>query len=132
MAVTMATRASAPWFWRDLRLVYVLLVWVAFAFGLYFYFDNDLAPRREARVTPAMAAAQAAKDDALYTGSIIVVPRTGEQCWKMMLDNRTGRMWESGYVDCTAAVGPFGQDAHNKVSRAGRLHAIGAAFRDGK
>lgn len=125
----MASRASVRWFWRDIRMVYVLLVWAAFATGLFFYFDSGIAFRAGASAKPA---AQAAGADELYTGSIIVVPRTGDECWKMMLDNRTGRMWENGYIDCGAVTGVLADNQKKIEARVGRLHAIGAAFRDGR
>ena len=129
MAVAMASRASVRWLWRDIRMVYVLLVWAAFATGLFFYFDSGVTFRGVASVT---SAEPAVSDDELYTGSIIVVPRSGEDCWKMMLDNRTGRMWENGYVDCDAVAGVLAASQQNIQARAGRLNAIGAAFRDGR
>jgi hypothetical protein len=132
MAVVMVSRAPVRWLWRDIRLVYVLLVWAAFATGLFVYFDGSITLRPGARAAPVSPAAQAAKDDAIFTGSIIVVPRSGDDCWKMMLDNRTGRMWESGYVDCNAVAGALADDQRASQSRAVRLHAIGAAFREGR
>ncbi len=126
----MAARAAVSYLWRDLRLVYVLLVWAAFATALIVFFDSGVTFHgTAARPAPA---AQAASDDALYTGSVIVVPRTGNDCWKMMLDNRTGRMWEGGYVDCDASVGVLAQNHADTQARAGRLSAIGAAFREGR
>ena len=64
---------------------------------------------------PPQAKTKAQIDDEIYTGSIIVVPPTGDQCWQMMIDNRTGHMWETGYVDCYAAVSEL---AENKRSGA--------------
>ena len=51
----------------------------------------------------------------------------------MMLDNRTGRMWEVGYVDCDAALGVLADS-----KQAGTQAAPGASmrsappFRDGR
>jgi hypothetical protein len=124
----MAARAAVSYLRRDLRLVYVLFVWAAFATALILFLDGGASFHGgAARPTPA---AQAANDDALYTGSVIVVPRTGNDCWKMMLDNRTGRMWEGGYVDCDATVGLLAQGEASTQARAGRLTAIGASFRE--
>jgi len=129
MTVAMASRASVRWFWRDIRMVYVLLVWAAFGTGLFFYFDSGISFHGAASAKPA---AQVAGDDELYTGSIIVVSRSGDDCWKMMLDNRTGRMWENGYVDCGVVSGVLAAGQEKIEARVGRLHAIGAAFRDGR
>ena len=38
----MTSRASVRYLWRDIRLVYVLLAWVALAIGLFAYFDNGI------------------------------------------------------------------------------------------
>jgi len=120
----MASRASDRWFWRDVRLVYVLLVWAVFSAGLFVYFDGIITLHREASAPP-----QAAGDDELYTGSIVVVPPQGDHCWQMMLDNRTGRMWDGGYLDCGVIVDALAENKHNGTVRAVRMNAIGAAFR---
>ena len=125
----MASRASVRRFWRDIRVVYVLLVWAAFTTGLFVYFDSSITLHR---VAPPAPASQADKDDELYTGSIVVVPRFGNDCWKMMIDNRTGRMWENGYVDCDSVVGTLAESERNGATSSARLNAIGAAFRDGR
>ncbi len=127
----MAARAATSYLWRDVRLVYVLLIWAAFAAALFAFFESSVTFHGAAvRPTPAAPAAQAAIDDALYTGSMIVVPRSGNDCWKMMLDNRTGRTWEGGYVDCDATVGVLAENQADAQARAGRLNAIGASFRE--
>jgi hypothetical protein len=106
----------------------VLLVWVAFAVGLFIYFDNGIT--FHAAPTP-VPAAQAANDDELYTGSIVIVPPSGDECWQMMLDNRTGRMWESGYIGCDAVAGVLAESQRDTKARTGRLNAIGAFFHAG-
>lgn len=125
----MAARASVPRVRDDSRLVYVLLLWAAFAAGLLAYFGTGHALNR---APPARPAAQGHVDAQVYTGSIIVMPRTGNDCWKMMLDNRTGRMWEDGYLNCDTAVGERASKERTTRERVGRLHAIGSAFRDGR
>ena len=124
----MAARASVPRVWDDRRLVYVLLLWAAFAAGLLAYFGTSYALHR---APPARPAAQGHLDQ-IYTGSIIVMPASGNECWKMMLDNRTGRMWEDGYLNCDAAIGEFAVSQRGKQARVGRLNAIGSAFRDNR
>jgi hypothetical protein len=115
--------------WRDTRLVFVLLVWAAFAGALTAYLNNGIAlGGGGTHMTPA--AAPAVSDDERYAGSIVVVPFSGHDCWKMMLDNRTGRMWGVGYVDCDAAFGVLAAGRRAEASRADRLNAIGASFRD--
>jgi len=97
----MASRVSVRWFWRDARMLPVLLVWAAFAGSLLIYFNGVILPWRTAPAASA-AAPQVAGDDALYTGSIIMVPRSGDECRRLIFDNRTGTMWEDGYIDCYA------------------------------
>jgi hypothetical protein len=57
-----------------------------------------------------------------------VQPR-GNQCWQMMLDNRTGRMWENGYVDCYAAVRQLAENKSNGPISSVRIESISDAFR---
>ena len=123
----MASRVAVRRFWRDMRLVFVLLVWAAFGTGLFAYFDSSINLTVNLRPPPPVPA-QAASDDELYTGSIVVVPPRGDRCWQMMLDNRTGRMWESGYLDCDTVVDAL-TDSKRTGASAVRLNAIGSAFR---
>lgn len=126
----MASRVPVRWFWRDVRLVFVLLVWAAFGTGLFAYFDGGIDLTVNWRPAPPAPPAppQTSSDDALYTGSIVVVPPQGDRCWQMMLDNRTGRMWESGYMDCDTVVDAL-TDSRRTGASAVRLNAIGATFR---
>jgi hypothetical protein len=62
-----------------------------------------------------------------YTGSLILVPPRGENCRQMMLDNRTGRMWDKGYVNCYEAVSRSDKDQRGGMSTL-RMNAIGKAF----
>ncbi len=137
----MATRVTDRWLWRDLRLVYVLLVWAAFGFSFFYFFSGDIfgggifsgdiTLRGNAPAQPQRSQAQS--DDEIYTGSIIVVPPRGDQCWQMMLDNRTGRMWENGYVNCYTAVRQLAETKRSGAISSIRIQSISDAFRgDGK
>ena len=132
MVVPMASREKVHWLWRDLRLLYVLLVWAAFGASL-FYFFNGAAMFQGAAIAPpngaASARTQAQNEDEIYTGSIIVVPPRGDQCWQMMLDNRTGRMWETGYVDCYLAVRELAENKRSGAISTVRMQSISNAFR---
>ncbi len=78
---------------------------------------------------PAPPAPQrVASNDELYTGSIVVVPPQGDHCWQMMLGNRTGRMWEAGYMDCDT-VSDVLNDAKRNGASAERMNVIGVTFR---
>jgi hypothetical protein len=67
------------------------------------------------------------KGEAYYTGSIVLVPARGDFCWQRMIDNRTGKMWDKGYVNCYEAVSPMEKDQRVGMSSA-RINAIGRAF----
>ncbi len=121
----MAARA-AQLFWRDMRLVGMLLAWAAFGTAAVLYFSVTAQRAGPAPAGPTLS------DAALFTGSIVVVPRSGHDCWKMMLDNRTGRMWEDGYLACDLALGVPAEKRADEGKRAGRLQAIGASFRDNR
>jgi hypothetical protein len=130
----MAWRTDLSVVKRDLRLVYVLLVWAAFSFTFFYVFSGGIKPHRVEHKPPpaAQAKSKAQSDDEIYTGSIIVVPPTGYQCWQMMLDNRTGRMWETGYVDCYAAVSELAELKRTSFLNSRRIQSISSAFRGEK
>jgi hypothetical protein len=134
MAVKMVLRVKGRWLWRDLRLVYVLLVWAAFALSFLFFFSGDIfSGGFTLRGKPGVPPQQVQSDDEIYTGSIIVVPPRGDQCWQMMLDNRTGRMWENGYVNCYTAVRQLAETKRSGAISSIRIQSISDAFRgDGK
>jgi hypothetical protein len=44
-----------------------------------------------------------------------------------MIDNRTGKMWDKGYVNSYEAVSPMDKDQRVGMSSA-RINAIGRAF----
>ena len=62
-----------------------------------------------------------------YTRSIVIVPGGGDLCWQRIIDNRTGKMWDKGYVNCYEAVAPQEKDQRVGMSSA-RINAIGKAF----
>ena len=115
------------WFLRDIPRTYVLLVWLAFGFAVLIY-ANDWHPsgwttlRQQATVKPPPAN----KGEA-YTGSIIFVPTRGDECKELMLDNRTGKMWDKGPVNCNEAVSRSDRDQRSGMSTL-RMNAIGKAF----
>ena len=83
----------------------MLLTWLAFGAALLIY-SNDWHPsgwtalRQEATAPkPPVSVTEQ------YTGSIMSVSSRGEVSPpNMMLDNRTGRMWDKGVVNCYEAV----------------------------
>jgi hypothetical protein len=131
----MASRVTDRWLWRDLRLVYVLLVWAAFGFSIFYFFGGSIfgggmfSGGNTLRGNAPDPAQQAQSDDEIYTGSIIIVPPRGDQCWQMMLDNRTGRMWENGYVNCYVAVRQLADNKRSGAISSIRIQSISDAFR---
>jgi len=66
------------------------------------------------------AAAKPQRRDVEYnTGSIVIVPAL-----LAAIDNRTGKMWDKGYVNCYEAVSPMEKDQRVGMSSA-RINAIG-------
>lgn len=124
----MAKRQSAHrrWFLRDIPRTYVLMVWIAFGLAILIY-ANDWHPsgwtalRRDAAIKPPAPKVES------YTGSIIFVPTRGNDCQEFVLDNRTGKMWDKGAVDCNEAVSRSDRDASGGMSTL-RMNAIGKAF----
>ena len=127
-----ARRASSHrrWFLRDIPRTYVLLVWLAFGAAILIY-TIDWHPSGWSALRQETVAAKPLRNDAAtYTGSIIIVPARGDQCLQRMIDNRTGRMWDKGYVNCDEAASPPEKDQRAGMSSL-RLNAIGKAFHGG-
>jgi len=127
----MAARVSSRrrWFMRDVPRTYLLLVWLGFSFTLLIYF-NDWRPSGWSALRHDSAAVKPQRNEAeVYTGSVIIVPTRGENCWQLMLDNRTGKMWEKGYVNCYEAVSR--PDRERSGLSTVRMNAIGKAFNGG-
>jgi hypothetical protein len=126
----MASRVpSVHWFYRDLRLSYVLLVWVAFCISLFVHFGiPDAIPRNSAAPTKTTTLPHD-DSDVHYTGSIISVPARGDWCRQTMLDNRTGKIWDNGYVNCYDVVTHLIEQKQSSAVTSVRLNAISSAFR---
>ena len=126
----MAARHSSHrrWFLRDVPRTYMMLVWLAFCFTVVVYLNDwhpsgwsALRPQQVAKPKPQRSEAET------YTGSLIITPPAGENCHQMMMDNRTGRMWDKGVVNCYEAVSRPERDQRSGMSSL-RMNAIGKAF----
>jgi hypothetical protein len=74
------------------------------------------------------AAGDKSGDDYLTTGSILFVPMEGNVCRERLIDNKTWRMRDKGYVVCDEAVS---WNAHTKgpsYSPTSRVDAIRSGF----
>ena len=125
----MAVRKSSQrqWMLRDIPRTYVLLVWLAFGVAILLYSSDWHPSGWTALRQEAAAPKRPVSVTEQYTGSIIIVPARGEECRQMMLDNRTGRMWNIGVVNCYEAVSRSEKDQRGGMSTL-RINAIGKAF----
>jgi hypothetical protein len=90
----------------------------------------DWRPSGWSALRQETAAKPQRRDAEYYTGSIVIVPARGDYCWQRMIDNRTGKMWDKGYVNCYEAVAPQEKDQRVGMSSL-RMNAIGKAFNRG-
>lgn len=127
----MATRASSRrWLLRDIPRSYVVFVWLAFGLSLLYFFSDWSPVRREAAVQPQnVNNANATNNDKRYAGSIIVVPERGDRCLERGIDNRTGKMWDKGFVNCDEVAKKLSEEKQRSSLSDVRMHAIGKAFR---
>lgn len=71
----------------------------------------------------------AAKDDDIYTGSILYMPDAAtDVCHQWLFDNQTGQFADNGSVDCSSAA-YRGLDGPKRWSAA-RIKVISNGFRD--
>lgn len=120
---------------RDVSRIGVLFVGLGICFGLVLYLSG-LPPFQ--RGTPAISRGSAAPDSAgkietetgndqkIYTGSIIFVPPRGDLCTQWLIDNRNGRMWENGSIDCSTAASKNTGEGQSAM----RMRSIGKAFKE--
>lgn len=93
---------------RDIPVAVVLCCWVIFAASMYFAIDivDWTVVGREAAGKQQRQSGLGQKlqkpevnADKFYTGSI-VVPDTTDRCWQFGFDNRNGKIWDMGFIDC--------------------------------
>jgi len=122
----MAARVYRRHLLRDLPHTYVVLFCAAVGVSLLISLALYSSPaRRESAVRPQL------KDviiDQRYAGSIMVDPPRGDMCWERILDNRTGNMWDNGYVKCHDLSAPLKKHRQSGMD-ASRLREVGKAFR---
>ncbi len=115
------------WLLRDIPRTAVLLAWLVAGIVALIVLIDWHAIRRSALQNASPTAATIDQQQ-LRSGSIIVAPMEGDQCWQRTLDNRTGQMWDNGYVSCEKTLTPSRIDPSVNMSAA-RLNAIGKSFR---
>jgi hypothetical protein len=122
----MTSRVSSySWLLRDLPQTFVLLILAAFVVAILTYFIDWSMVRRESAVRPQL---NNDNNEQRYTGSIIV-PTSGDLCWEFMLDNRTGKMRDNGYVKCDEAAHQSAEKNPREGMDMTRLRQVGNAFR---
>ena len=100
---SIATRASARrrWFLRDIPQTYALFVWMAFTLAAFLY-AYDWRPSGWSALRQQQATVKPPRREVEhYTGSIVIVPDRGDFCWQRIIDNRTSKIWDKGYVNST-------------------------------
>ena len=102
----------------------MLFVWLAFGLAIFLYAYDWRPSGWSVLRQQASAAKPQGRGVEYYTGSIVLVPARGDYCWQRMIDNRTGKMWDKGYVNCYEAVSPMEKDQRVGMSSA-RINAIG-------
>jgi hypothetical protein len=122
-------KSRGYWFWRDVRPGFALLVWTAFAISLVTYFYGPVTIFKGQQVSPRPTNTRQSNDDVLFTGSIVFLPARGDQCWQRMIDNRTGAMWDKGYINCYDAVLQLIEQKQNGIKSSAKMNAISHAFR---
>ncbi|HZT26739.1 MAG TPA: hypothetical protein VFA57_13655 [Pseudolabrys sp.] len=115
---------------RDLPHASVVLFYAAFFIGLAFLMVASYrSPIVQSGKTSLPSESDNGSNATRYAGSIMVEPPKGELCWQRVFDNRTGAMWDNGYVKCDqTAAQPAGADAPKSMD-AKRLLEVGKAFR---
>lgn len=113
----------------DIPRTIVLLVWAGFACSAVFYVFDRSPPPPDAAARSQSNRLETQDDEKLYTGSIVLVePR--DRCWVRTIDNRTGSMWDQGYVSCDALVAAsLAKTAPHGPGSIQRMNSIGQAFR---
>ena len=128
----MAARISnRRWLLRDIPRLGVLSIWALISFGILLYCFDLPAFQRVATSgsQPRMAAGahtDPGNDQRRYTGSILFVPTRGDLCSQWIIDNRNGKMWDNGQVNCKQASEAARPDDR---STAARMLTIGKAFK---
>jgi len=134
----MSTQIShGRWTLRDGRMSKLVLAGIATSLIALAYLFSGWAPPWLTHVFSlhmngaGQARTQQVDPQTHYIGSIIVSPTRGDKCRKLGLDNRTGAMWDKGYVNCDVVppLSSIQNDARGLAAR--RLKAIGKAFANG-
>ena len=116
---------TGNWLWREIRPTFAALVWFAFGCSLLMYINDWSVPRPPAATEPK---ADTAEIDTLYTGSIIFSPDRGDFCWQRMIDNRTGRLWDKGYINCDEIASRSAKERQRGALSVLRMQAISREF----
>jgi hypothetical protein len=112
---------------REIARGFVLLGWAAAMAGIFIYFVDWSAVRRETAARPQSTSGKNDNGDLFYTGSILI-PTHGTLCWEGVFDNRTGRMTDKGDVNCVNASSRLAGKNSPQGVDAVRLRTIGKAF----
>ena len=122
--------ASRSWLSSDISRAFVLLLWASFFIAIIVnVFDWPVWRGAAVKPQPNAAGGKPGFDrDAFYRGAIFFVPEFGDFCWERMLDNRTGNMWDKGYVNCDDAVSELLANKQRGNLSNERMELISKAF----
>src|SRR5665213_1465725 len=111
----------------------VLLVWAVFVVAIVInVFDVPLWRAASVKLPQGANMNRPVVDrEAFYKGSIFFMPDFGDICWERMLDNRTGHMWDKGYVSCDGSVSELVDNKKRGAMPAERMESISKAFQRG-
>ena len=84
------------------------------------------------RFAPWSGSSPRTDGDALSTGSVLIIPTTGELCRERTIDNSTWRMRDGGLVDCDAALAKSTSSNTSGRWSGSRIDIIRDTFRNGR
>jgi hypothetical protein len=119
-------RRDTGWLARDLRraLIACLCLVSLFAFGAKI---DDVSSSSTLGRAGLGQRSPSLGDSDVRTGSILLVPRFGDECRLRLIDNATWQIWENGVVDCQIAVAQAMSRSH--AWSAARVDIIRDGFR---
>jgi hypothetical protein len=125
----MASPTAPHWLLRDLRLSLVLCLWMGLGLILLSFGYLEAIKQQDRLPVAGNSTHRLIPNGSvsnISTGSIIIVGRRDDQCRQQIFDNRTGKMWDIGYVNCHKVLSDL--SANNGES--GRVRVISKAFRN--
>jgi hypothetical protein len=113
---------------RDWPQAKVVLAWMAFGCSVLFYFSDWSPPWHHPNAVLQSSRVSAGDDEEIYTGSILFARADVDHCWERKFDNRTGAIWDKGFINCgTTASQAKGKNTNDSAADK-RMRALQAYF----